>query len=212
MTFAQIKADVFRRLRESSSAPVFWTEADVEAAINEAYMELSDQAEWNETFQTVDLLSSRPWYDARTYLSEKILTVGRAFNVTTNRWLNPTVPRDLDPYDARWERVTGQPQRIMVRGLFWFGYWPQVTSQIGSIQQFYTELPDALEDDTDEPGFPDTLHDALVEGALFELFSQDAEPALAAAAWEAFLSYERALQGWVNDRLSVPQMRTYGSH
>lgn len=212
MTFAQIKADVFRRLRESSSAPVFWSEADVENAINEVYMELSDETEWNETFKTVDLLSSRPYYDARTYLDPNVLTVGRAFNVTTNRWLEPTVPRDLDPYDPRWERVTGQPQRVMVRGLFWFGYWPQVTSAIGSIQQFYTELPDPLDGDTDEPGFPDMLHEALVEGALFELFSQDAEPELAQAAWERYLGYETALASWVNDRLSVPQMRTYGAH
>jgi hypothetical protein len=212
MTFAQIKTDVFRRLRESSSAPVFWSETDVEAAINDAYMELSDQTEWNETSETVDLLSSRPYYDARTYLSPNVLTVGRAFNVTTNRWLEPTVPRDLDPYDARWERVTGQPQRIMVRGLFWFGYWPQVTSDTGTIQQFYTVLPDALDDDADEPGFPDTLHEALVEGALFELFSQDAEPGLASQAWERYLHYEAALSAWVNNRLSVPQMRNYGAH
>lgn len=213
MTLGQIKTAVFRRLQESSSSPVWWSEADIEAAINDAYMELSDQAEWNEQHEVIDLCASRPAYDARTVLSDRVLTVGRAFNVTTNRWLIPAVPRDLDPADPRWERVTGQPQRLMVRGLFWFSYWPQVTSDTDdAIDQFYTALPEPLEDDADEPGFPDTLHDALIEGALFELFSQDAEPTLAEAAWSAYLAYEQALERWLNDRLGVPQVHGYGAH
>lgn len=182
----------------------------MEAAINEAYMELSDQAEWYETSTEIDLLASRPCYDLRTVLGETALTVGRAFNQTTNRWLTPTVPRDLDPYDPRWERVTGEPQRVMVRGLFWFSYWPQVTSDTGTVEQFFTRLPDDLTDDADEPGFPASLHEALVEGALFELWSQDAEPALAEAAWAAYLAHETALATWLNNRLGVPQVRGYG--
>lgn len=212
MTFAQIKADVFRRLEESSSSPVFWTVADVSAAINEAYMELSDQAEWHETSKPLRLLGSRPYYDARTALGSDCLTVGRAFNETTNRWLQPVVPRDLDPYDPRWERVTGQPQHLLVRGLWWFGYWPQIASDTGSVLQFYTKLPEPLTDDTDEPGFPNTLHTALVEGALFELWSQDGETDLALEAWQAYLAYETALDDWLNGRLSVPQVRGYGRH
>lgn len=212
MTLATIRASVFRRLRESSSSPVFWTAADVDAAINEAYAELSDQAEWNEQNKTLDLLASRPGYDARTVIGEDVLTIGRAFNVTTNRWLRPMVPRDLDRADPRWERVTGQPHGLMVRGLFWFSYWPLVTSDLGSVQQFYTALPAPLTNDSDEPGFPDTLHEALVEGALFELWSQDAQADLAEAAWQAYLAYETALVGWLDDRLSVPQVRGYGAH
>jgi hypothetical protein len=212
VTFGQIKTIVFRRLRESSSSPVFWTEADVEQAINDAYMELSDEAEWNETSKTVALCAARPYYDVRTMLGPKALTVGRGFNRQTNRWLIPTVPRDLDPFDPRWERVTGEPQRVMVRGLFWFGYWPLAQSDGGEADQFFTELPDPLEADSDEPGFPESLHEALVEGALADLWSQDGEPELALKAWQTYLAYEGRLVAWLNDRLAAPQVRGFRAH
>jgi hypothetical protein len=207
MTRAEIKSEVFRRLQESSSAPVYWTEDDVETAIDEGYAEISDATEWYERYITVDLLNERPWYDARTVIGDSCLAVGPVFNEQTNRWLTSNAITDLDKGDRRWERVTGEPQRILRRGLWWFGYWPRVTADSGTVKQYFTGLPDAMDEELDEPGFPEPYHYGLVEYALYDLWAQDAESQKALQAWQAYIGYETGLLAFVDDRIQVPMWR-----
>lgn len=212
MTLAEIKAEVFRRLDESASTQVFFTEADVEAAIGDGLSELSDATEWDERWQTVDLLAARPWYDVRTILGTHVLSVREAFHEDTNRWLVTGRQSDLDRADARWERVPAPPQRMMTAGLWWVSYWPRIGSDTGTVKQYYTALPDALEDDADEPGFPEPYHYALVEYAIYDLKAQEGETTMALQAWEAYLRYEASLQAFVDGRLSDPMVLGYGAH
>jgi hypothetical protein len=74
-----------------------------------------------------------------------------AFDLQTNRWLLPTSVRQLDAHDRRWERVTGEPQRIVTRGLRWLGLYPRLQSETGQIKQYYVALPDPFVDDTTSP-------------------------------------------------------------
>lgn len=212
MTFAELKTEVFIRLNENASSPVFWTEADVELALNEGYAEISDATEWQERFITVDILESRPYYDMRTLIPSEVvfLSVGPAFNETTNRWLTPSRVGDLDLYDRRWERVIGEPERILVRGHWWVRYWPLKGSESGTIKQFYTALPEPLVASTDSPGFPEALHLGLVEYACADLWGQDAEAKLALAAWARYVDYEKTLQSYVDGRVSVPLVHGHG--
>lgn len=206
MTFAELRTTVRRRLDETTPG-TFATDDEIDAAINVSYAEVSDETEWCETSRIVDRLAVRPWYDGRLVLSDKLLTIGAAFNETTNRWLLPTRKAELDRADRRWERHQTEPMRLLVSGLWWFGYWPYVPEDGGTIRQYFTRLPDALAEETDEPGFPDQFHLGLVEGALSELWADDAETSYALQAWQAYLGYETGLQQWVNDRASVPRMR-----
>src|ERR1044072_2039469 len=133
MTKAELRTDVFRRLAEADpSRHVFWTVADVDTAIDETYAELADQTECYERAITIDLLSGRPYYDLRTVVPEAVLSIGPAYNETTNRWLIGSSVRDLDGADRRWERVTGTPQRTFLRGLHWLGLYPRVTPAVGA--------------------------------------------------------------------------------
>ncbi len=210
MTFGALKTEVFRKLEESSSAPVFWTEADVEASLNEGLMEISDATEWRERHITVDLLSQRPYYDLRTLVTDTVLSVGPAFNTQTNRWLMPSRVVDVDRRDRRWERVIGAPERLIIRGLWWLGYWPRTNGDTGTMKQYFTALPEQLAADDDVPGFPETLHYGLVEYALSDLWAQDGETRKALAAWQAYLGYEASLQALVDGRVGVP--RLHGFH
>lgn len=211
MTFETLKAETFRRLEESSAAPVFYSEDDVETALNEGLMEISDATEWREIYRTVDLLHTRPYYDVRTvFADDEILSLGRAFHEDTSRWLDPCSPRDLDARYRRWERVRAVPDRIQRRGLWWVGYYPITGSESGTVKQFATALPGAMDADDDEPGFPEVFHLGIVEYALSELWPEAGEVTKALEAWQAYLLYEAGLTAHVGGRGQVPQWRGYG--
>ncbi len=211
MTFGELKAEVFRRLQEVAAAPVFWTEDDVETAINDAYAELSDATEWYERSFTISLLAHRPYYDLRRLLTREALSLTKAFNVQTNRWLIPSCVQDLDRGDTRWESTVGSPERFFLRGLWWLGYWPLSTAEGGEVTQYYAALPPDLARDTDVPGFALSQHYGLVEGALADLWIQDAEVTLASQAWAAYESYEAAVTATVAARAAIPLRRGHGA-
>lgn len=203
-----MRADVFRRLHEAASAPVFWTVEDVDTAIDEGYAELSDATEWNEQYLEIDLLTNRPYYDLQTIIGKTFLSLRPAFDEATNRWLIPSHVRHLDARDRRWERVTGGPQRLLLHGLRWLGLFPRTQTETGVIKLYHTALPPALEDE-DEPGFPENFHLGCVEFALADLWAQDAETKRALAAWDAYLTTEAALMAWVEGRASGPMLHGF---
>lgn len=204
MTFGELTSEVFRRLEESEASPAYWSRADVQAALNEGYAEISDAAEWHETRLTLDLLKDRPYYDLRTCTGDTVLSVRSAYNAQTHRWLIPSRVTDLDRTDLRWEGRAGEPERVIQRGLWWVGLWPRTASESGTVDLRITTLPVPLSEDVDEPGFPATLHQGLVEYALADLWAQDGETTKALQAWQQYLAYERALTGWLDGRVGVP--------
>lgn len=210
MTKAELRAEVFRRLEAAESTSVFWSADDVDAAIDEAYDEISDAAEWCEVWRTIDLCAQRPYYDMRTVFADvDVLTPGAAFHENTNRWLVPASAADLDRGYPRWEQVIGPPERIVTRGLWWLGYWPITGSESGTVKQYATALPEALEDD-DEPGFADRYHLALVEYALSILWPQAGEVSRALESWQTYAALEGALSADVQGRGAVPRRHGLG--
>lgn len=211
MTFATLRAEVFRRLQESATSPAFWTVADVDTVLNEGLAEMSDETEWYERSLEIDLLSKQRYYDLRTILPEPLLTIGACQNMTTQRWLTPATTTDLDTQYRHWERTLGEPAYSLVRGLWWLGTYPRPSADLGTMTLQYTALPDELAEDDDEPGFPDALHYGLVEYALAELWAWDAETTKASQAWAAYLAYETALRNFVGGRATVPAVVVMGS-
>lgn len=209
MTKREIREEVVRRLRESA-APTFWSEADVNASIDDGYEEISDASEWYERRQTIALLPRRPYYDMRRVATSEFLVAGPAYNNTTSRWLIPATVGALDQSDNRWEARISEPDRIVVRGVWFVMYWPFKGVAAGSVKQYYAAIPPQLEDD-EEPGFHDACHYGLVEYALFDLFAQDAEADLAYSAWKEYTTYEAALIAHTTGRASVPKVHAHRS-
>ena len=205
-----MQTEVQRRLAEDGG-PVFWSIAEIQTALNDGYAELSDATEWHEEHLNIDLLNDRPYYDLRTIIGDRFLAVRSAFDIQTNRWLLPTSVRQFDAHDRRWERVTGEPQRIIMRSLWWLGYWPRVQYDVGQIKQYYTSLPEPMVDSWDEPGFLDTFHYGCVWFALADLWAQDAETTRAVAAWTEYLAIELGLLRWVEGRAGAANLHGYGA-
>jgi hypothetical protein len=208
MTFAEMQAETSRRLAEVSGR-VFWSDDDIAEAVNLGYTELSDATEWFEAYFEMDLLNDRPYYDLRTVIGDSFLALRPAWDEQSSRWLLPASVRMLDAHDRRWEGVTGEPQRFVLRGLWWLGLYPRIQSDVGLIKQYYTALPDPLDADDDEPGFPEAFHIGCVEFATADLFAQDGETKWALAAWSQYLRTEAALTAWVEGRASGPLMRGF---
>lgn len=199
-----MKTEVFRRLSESTDLPVMWQEEDVALALNEGYMEISDATEWYETFQVIDLLDNQPYYDLRTVLRKGLLRIGAAFNVTTSRWLVPAYAVDLDRGDRRWFQRHEEPDHVIMRGLWWLCYWPIKEGASGQIKQYYRALPSPLSESTDEPGFHNQFHEALISYAIADLFAQDGETDLAWQNWKEYEEYEAKLRAFTTSRNRIP--------
>lgn len=214
MTLAQMRAMVRQRLNQTSAVPA--DDDTIDAALNNGYAEISDASEWHETWEAVDILNRRPYYDARTVLSETMLSVGPAFNLTTNRWLAPSDVTDLDRRDRRWEWVTaatGAPILNFTRSPWFFAYWPRANGDgsSGKIKQYFTSLPEPLTEDSDVPGFSSPFHEGLVEYAIYELWAQQGETKIALDAWARYLGYETGLIQDVQQRALDARFQGYGT-
>lgn len=65
MNFAQIREEVFSRLRTTAADSVFWTVADVNRAINDGWEDLADATGWYEVLSRISLIAGRTYYDMR---------------------------------------------------------------------------------------------------------------------------------------------------
>ena len=203
MTLAEMRTEVFRRLDESSVSPNFWTQADVDEALNDGYEELSDASEWYERMVSLALLDHRPYYDLRTVLyGDTLLSPGRCYNVQTSRWMEPTHVRNLDYHIyRRWESIaTGAPEKFYQRGLWWLGTFPQSGADSGFLRFYYTAMPTALSNASDTPGFPQEFHLAIVDYAVGDLLGQEGETKQSLLAWARYMQGEQALVAFVNGR------------
>jgi hypothetical protein len=208
MNRGELQQRIFIGLNESSANPAFWTVADVQAALDDAYEEMSDASEWYERDAVLRLLSNQQYYDLRFIVeADTFLRLRAVFNATTNRWLQPISVDDLDYRTYRqWEDVTGEPEKWLVRGLWWLRMFPMRPSDTGVVQLFYKALPPAMTRSTDEPGFPREFHEGLIEYALGDLLSQEGETKRALVHFQKYQGYQARLNEWADSRTSTDRL------
>jgi len=204
MTFGEMQTEVFRRISESSSSPAFWTVADVKTAINEGYQEFSDASEWYER-STAFTLTNELYYNLSVRISDSILSIKRAFNDQTKRWLDPVNINDLDNRTyVRWEAVTGEPQMMILRGLWWLGMFPKQSA--GTVTLSYSAMPPVMVLAADTPAIPEEFHYAFINYAVYDLLAQEAETDKALKFWGDYLLFQEAFQRYVQKRISFDRV------
>lgn len=206
MQFSEMQTEVFRRMEESSSSPKHYTLAQVKAALNEGYEELSDVTEWNETSFSVSKTASTMYYDltsASVYTNaatNPVITVKRVFNNETSRWLIPGDYQTRDKTRAQWELSEGEPQYFWLRGLWWLGLYPRPDATSGTVTVYASVQPTALSANGDTPGFPREFHLALVEYACYDFLCQDNEFEKAERYRLRYMEKQEALRRFVIQR------------
>lgn len=211
-TFAELKTDVFRRLNESPSAPVYWSEADVEAAINEGYDCLADATEACETSTSITwtaALHQDLWDTCDGTTAAELLRPIRIQNDTTGQWLTPISVRELDRRYSRWRTVSGQPSYCVMRGLRYLDLHPY-PSAAGTATMHYAAWPTALSADDDTPSLPQAFHPALVSYALYDLYAQEGETQKALRYYAEYFDQERRLRDFVASRTARDRLGVFG--
>ena len=208
MNFGQMKTRVRRRVNEPSTA--FFTDADIEDALNEGYHELADATEFYEREALVPMIKGHTYYDLTNILPDTFLSPRRAFNPTTNRWLAPTDPINQDIHTfVQWELVQGEPESYLMRGNWWLGVFPKPSQDGAGMRLNYTGIPAAMVEDTDEPeAIPEEFHDAIVEYAVYDLLGQKRQGNKALIHWGAYLALEDKLRRYVDGRTSLARVNS----
>ncbi len=207
-TFLELQDEVLRRLEEAHDTPIVFNMTELREAINEGYEDVSERTGWFETSETLSI--STQYTDLRASLAKEWLSITKAYNSGTSRWLGWSHWRQLDQWDFRWSTVTGSPDKMFLRGVTSLGFYP-VPSAATNIKIFHTAIPARLSANGDIPGFPREFHPALVHYALYDLQSQDGETALAMKHWAEYLRVEKELGMWAADRLFLAREKVYGN-
>lgn len=206
MTFSQIQTEVRRRLNELNAN--FWSDSDVNRSINDGYDEMSDASEWYETSATVTTFANQTYYDMTSLTGSTVLSPKSCQNPTTKFWLHPVDPLFMDTQvHPRWGQIQSQPEYYLTRGLFQIGFAPKVNAD-STLTLYFTAMPAELSAASDTPGFPQEYHYGIVEYALYDLLSQDAETAKALVHWKQYLEFEGALVLYVQGRIGHARVTT----
>lgn len=206
MNFGQMQTEVRRRLNESTT--VFFSDQDVKDALNEGYAQMADVTEFYERYVNIPMLSKRTYYDLTHIITETFLSPRRVFNTTTNRWLDPTDPFDMDYHTyVQWELVQGQPEKCFMRGNWFLGVWPKPSGDLGQLRFYHTAIPDAMSRSTDEPEFPREFRQGVIDYALCELLADQKETAKAMLHYAAYETYEKGLKAYVEGRTTIAGVR-----
>ena len=81
--------------------------------------------------------------------------------------LEPTSLSALDMESATWKNLKGRPQRWYLRdNMLGFDRKPTDTYNGYDIRVEYAEKPQALDQDTDEPRYPDQYHELVIYGVV----------------------------------------------
>lgn len=220
--FSAIKARVDRGLNRERA----WTEQDIEAAINMAYMNLAEYSGVFENTKTLSLVSGQTYYDLETDLdltyvnqdTEPIPVAGlvplRVWNPVTSIWLDITTVGTLDRQRPRWGSSGGSPQQWFMRGTSVMGIFPKplIAAATDVLVLKYSAVPSYLTYDAQYTAIPRQFEDALESGARWYLKGLEREPKAAVAAWKEYTEKREQLKEYVDRRQSRAHTPVMGGY
>ena len=204
-----MQSEVRIRLNEASAN--FWSDSDIQAALNEGLMELSDASEWYERMATIPLLSNRSYLDMRNVLSDTFIGPKRMMNDTTGKWMVPSSVKTQDLRARQWEKTAAEPEEFFTRGLWWLGFYPKPANDTGTARFYFSALPAQMTNDTDEPDIPEEYHGGIIAYAVYDLLAQDGETEKAIFWWNEYLQYESDFVYYVKNRTTKDRVGQFGN-
>ena len=147
MDSAQIIIDSVRvRLEDPNKR--FFNDEDMVISYNDAIDEISEISEINETYITVQRRKNAPYSDLRAFLPPDALRVTAVWNIGTNKWMHPVTVDELDNQVGRlWENRPDKSRWWWMRGLFYLGTYPVVTTDNDPMQVWFSALLPHVEQD-----------------------------------------------------------------
>lgn len=190
---AQIRSRVRTKFEAESDSR--WSDAAINAAINEGLDELSERTLFYERYVSIPKAPGQRYYDIRGYVPDGAYALTGLFSTTRNDWLAPVTERGLDNPNqldasgtALWEESIGDPDSWFVRGAHWFGVYPYPGEDATGYLRLYFagQAPHFTHDQAVLADLPDDYIPALEEYAMYELHAQDGESKKALLRWKNY--------------------------
>lgn len=167
MTRSQIRDRILNALNESTSAPVFWTTAQLDAVIGEASEVLAEEAKAIRRTAFVARAAGAIYYFLRGAAPD-IMAITRIWLPDLNKRLTAVSIAELDAQNSTWATATGTPEYWFPVSWDCFGIYPHPAQGGGLLRLDYLAWPRALQDDGDEPEFREADQDSLVLYGLYD--------------------------------------------
>jgi hypothetical protein len=209
MTFGEVVTEVFRRLEESQSNPAFWEESEVKDAINDGWEDLALFTEWYWTEVTIPLQDGITYYDLRDWSVDEFIAITDVWNVTLERWLDPTSVTKLQEGYHRWEVADYAASSYLIRGNFTFGVYgrPSIGDNSDFVSITGKGIPQPLGSDDYLIPLPDHLAEALILYALYDLKVQEGEVSLGLDFWEQYNVKAAEITQWTRNSVNHAAVR-----
>jgi hypothetical protein len=167
MTRSQIRDRILNALNESTSSPVFWTTAQLDAVIGEASEVLAEEAKAIRRTAFVGRQAGAIYYSTRG-LAPDVMAITRIWLPDLNKRLTAVSIAELDGQNSTWPEATGDPEYWFPVSWDVFGIYPHPATSGGLLRVDYLAWPRTLLDDDDEPEFREADHDSLVMYGIYD--------------------------------------------
>ncbi len=186
MIRSEIRTRILNALNESTTAPVFWSTAQIDAVIEEAQEVLAEEA------QAIKRTAYQALKDGSTYyytrgIATDMMAPYRIWLTHLDRRLRAVSVKEMDEQNERWIDVNGDPEYWFSVSWDLFGIYPKPATGGGVMRVDYLAWPRSLLDDNDEPEYRRADHDALVLYGVYDGLMKSWNMATAAELFNRFM-------------------------
>ncbi len=196
------------KIRIEDPGESYFDPEDFVRVYNDALDEISDITEINESNVYIKRRKEATYIDLRGIVSPDFLRVTAIWNPTSEKWLQPTTPRELDETVGRfWEKRIDQTRWWFMRGIWHLGCYPTARDDENyPLKIFYCSLAPHIESTGGQldglsyrPPFPPDYADMIQDFMLYELLSERRET-------------EKSMKFYERFRVAVEGVKTQGKN
>ena len=159
MNRSEIKKRILDGINDDADDPVFFTDAQLNALIDEASEFVQAETRGVRRSSFLPLRDSTTFYSLRNVASDVMLPY-RIWSHANNSKLIVTSMEELDQFQQRWLDTTGDPEMWFSVSWDVIGVYPRPSSNGGVLRIDYFAWPEQL---TDDAGIPEsTTQDSIV--------------------------------------------------
>ncbi len=185
MNRAELRTRILESLNEPASAPVFWSDDEINALIDEGMEVICEESQAIKRTVFLPLRPGTTYYSLRS-LGPNIMAPYRIWLHTQDRRLEAASLSQLDREHETWPTVTGEPWWWFPISWDLFGIWPSTSEGGGVLRLDCLAWPAAIQDDDEEPELLMADHEALVLYGVAEGSAKRWDVPTALSAWSLF--------------------------
>ena len=186
MNRGALRARILETLNENPDEPVFWSEDEINALIDEGAEVICEESRAIKRSVLIPLRPGTAYYSLRG-LGVNVMAPWRIWLQSQERRLEVISMSELDKEHPTWPTVTGDPWYWFPVSWDLFGVYPAPTTGGGVLRVDCYAWPKALQDDDEEPELLAADHDALTLYAVADGSAKRWDVATMLSAWSLFM-------------------------